>query len=308
MTAVLNNTRSDEDPNILYILGAGRSGTTILEVVLTGNRRVVGVGEVTHVFKDGFLAGDQCACGVSAPHCPMWARVREIAGWSDSRISELARLFRRFDWHSGFLKSWLGWQSGAEFDEYAKANRDLFRAVVTLGQVDLIVDSSKYAARAINLNRIFGTRVRVLCLIRSPEGLLNSFRKDHKDEQKPKSHFALILYYCFILISMRIAAYRFGARAYPIRYEDLVSDPDRVLADLQTWLGVDLSESRRRVVEKVPFSGGHIVTGNRLRKSKEIVFRIGEKKPSIEGVPNRITVAIMRVLERLLGIRPPVLP
>lgn len=305
---MLNNTRSDEDPNILYILGAGRSGTTILEVVLTGNRRIVGVGEVTHIFKDGFLGGDQCACGISAPNCPMWARVCEIAGWTDSRIRELAQLFRRFDWHSGFLRSWFGWYGGTEYQDYAQANRDLFRAVASLGNVDLIVDSSKYAARALNLNRIFDSRVRVICLVRSPEGLLTSFRKDHTHEQKPKSHFALILYYCFILISMRIAAYRFGARAYPIQYEDLVSDPDRVLADLQTWLGVDFSESRRRIAEKIPFSGGHIVTGNRLRKSKEIIFRTGEKKPPIDGVWNRLTVKIMHFLQRLLGLRLPVLP
>lgn len=300
----MSDLDSKEDPQILYILGAGRSGTTILEVVLTGASSVAGVGEVTHVFKDGFVAGDICACGMPAPQCPIWSKVHVSAGWNDGAVRRLAQLFRRFDWHAGFLSAWMGWYDAGEFSEYARANRALFSAIASQRKVDIIVDSSKYAARALNLDRIFGEHVRVICLLRSPEGLLNSFRKDQKDEQKPKSHLALILYYFFVLVSMRIASWRFGSRAFLVRYEDFVRQPDRVLGGLQEWLQVDLSEPRRRIAEKAPFSGNHIVTGNRLRKSKEIIFRVGEKKPEIEGMLDRITVTVMRALESVLGFRP----
>ena len=38
--------------NLLYIMGTGRSATTILEIILTNNPKITGVGEVTHIFRD----------------------------------------------------------------------------------------------------------------------------------------------------------------------------------------------------------------------------------------------------------------
>lgn len=296
-------TEDNNSPQILYIMGAGRSGTTILEVVLTGCAHVAGVGEVTHLFKDGYIEQDFCACGVPAPRCDLWGEVYRVNGWTDEAVRRFASLFRRLDWHAGFLSAWLGRQDAVEFAAYADANRKIFQQVAAAWRVNVVVDSSKYAARALNLNRIFSDKVRVICMTRSPEGLLNSFQKAHKDEQKPKSHLALLMYYLFILVSMRVVAARLGDRVCVIRYEELVSEPDQVLAGLERWLAIDLSEPRRRIATQAAFSGNHIVTGNRLRKAKEIVFRIDRKQPTVTGGLSRVTVWLMHGLEKILGIR-----
>lgn len=296
-------TDSGNSPQILYIMGAGRSGTTILEVVLTGCAHIAGVGEVTHLFKDGYITQDVCACGASAPQCKLWGEVYRMSGWTDDVVRRLANLFRRLDWHAGFLSAWFCRQDALEFAEYADANRKIFQHVSAAQRVNIVVDSSKYGARALNLDRIFTDKVRVICMTRSPEGLLNSFQKAHHDEQKPKSRLALLLYYFFILISMRVVARRFGDRACVIRYEELVSDPDQVLAGLEKWLAIDLSEPRRRIATKTAFSGNHIVTGNRLRKAKEIIFRVDRKTPTVTGALSNLTVSIMHGLEKVLGIR-----
>lgn len=292
------------EPLILYIMGAGRSGTTILEVVLTGNTGVAGVGEVTHLFKDGYINNDVCACGVRTSECTVWRRVRDRCAWTDRDVVEIARLFRKMDWHSGFWSAWRGSQDAPAFLRYEAVNRSLFSSVAEIHKPSVIVDSSKYGARALNLLRVFGPRLRVLCITRSPEGLLTSFRKsgsDHSDEQKPKSHVALIAYYFFVLISMRLVQRRLGSQGYAIRYEDMVSKPDDVLIGIQNWLGVDLTESRNRIAGKLPFTGGHIVTGNRLRKSPAIVFRTQQKDPEVVGWMSRTTVLVMRGMARLIA-------
>ena len=42
-------------PDILYIMGPGRSGTTVLHILLANNPGFFGMGEITHVFRDAFL-------------------------------------------------------------------------------------------------------------------------------------------------------------------------------------------------------------------------------------------------------------
>jgi len=85
MVAILNgetNLRKKVSlPDIIYIMGTGRSGTTILEVLLTNNARIVGAGELKHIFRDGFLANRQCSCGHATLDCAMWSAVLRAAQW-----------------------------------------------------------------------------------------------------------------------------------------------------------------------------------------------------------------------------------
>src|SRR5687767_4385545 len=54
---------ADSMPEILYVMGTGRSGTTILEVLLTNEEGITSTGEVKHIFRDAFVRDLQCACG-----------------------------------------------------------------------------------------------------------------------------------------------------------------------------------------------------------------------------------------------------
>ena len=58
-----------------------------------------------------------------------------------------------------------------------------------------------------------------------------------------------------------------------IRYEDLINHPLQVFSKLEAFLKLDLRDVKNKIIEKKPFSLGHIVGGNRLKKNKEIYFR-----------------------------------
>lgn len=56
---------------VIYIGGYGRSGSTLLDVLLDAQPGILGVGEVTHLFR---FAAEQreCSCGQQFVDCPVW--------------------------------------------------------------------------------------------------------------------------------------------------------------------------------------------------------------------------------------------
>ena len=69
--------------------------------------------------------------------------------------------------------------------------------------VDIVVDSSKYASRAINLYSYRSRNMGVICLTRSAAGMIDSFSKQNKNEQGPKPFLSAALY-IFSIINLKI--------------------------------------------------------------------------------------------------------
>ncbi len=293
---------SEKLPRIIYIMGSGRSGTTILEVLLSNSPGVAGVGEVTHIFRDGYINGDVCACGSDVSECELWSTVRRQCDWSDADISSGEKLFRRFSWHSKFPGVAMGLAPANAKKEFADLNGKLFSAVAKHSGAHTIIDSSKYAARAIALMRSFPDDVMIICLTRSPSGLMQAFSKPNKNEQKPKSTLATFIYYIYVMACFRVVSWRYGRRVLKIRYEDVVSDPCTALDRIERWSGVDLSATRETISSDGFLEPGHIVTGNRLRYQKKIRFRRSGEDRAALRMPTRIVVMIMNAYRFILQL------
>lgn len=61
-------------PSIIYILGSGHSGSTILQYLLASRPNVIGLGEVRQMAdRLGREKGDsECSCGRPVKNCPLW--------------------------------------------------------------------------------------------------------------------------------------------------------------------------------------------------------------------------------------------
>jgi len=287
-------------PGLIYVMGTARSGTTILEILLGNCPGVINVGELTHIFAHGFVADAECACDRKTSACEFWSRVRGLCGWSDADVRRLAAVTHAVDWHTGLPATLLGLRRSAEWSDYRNAQVKLLSAVASVGGASVIADSSVYTARALALRRIFGSKVRVICMTREPAGLLRSFRKQHTAEQLPKTRRQVLAYYFLVLVAVRLASWRLGSALLRVRFEDLHEDPDGTLARIARFAAVDLSVARRKVRDGEPLTPGHIVTGNRVRREKRIVFR-REAMPEVSGWRDRLTVGLMRAWRFLLG-------
>src|SRR5262245_54968891 len=58
----------------LYIMGRGRSGSTILDILLGNSSQIESVGEL--VFALSRADRDRCSCGLMLSHCFFWRQVR----------------------------------------------------------------------------------------------------------------------------------------------------------------------------------------------------------------------------------------
>jgi hypothetical protein len=62
---------------IVYILGMGHSGSTVLNMILTSTGKAVGLGEVCRVLSENLsITKDRiCSCGKSALDCEFWGPI-----------------------------------------------------------------------------------------------------------------------------------------------------------------------------------------------------------------------------------------
>ena len=87
------------EPRVLFVGGLGRSGSTLLELLLAQSADVCAVGEVVHLWERALGADERCGCGERFTACPFWPRVGEHAfgGWSAVDRDDVLALKDRVD-------------------------------------------------------------------------------------------------------------------------------------------------------------------------------------------------------------------
>ncbi len=295
---MIENTKTDHQPQVLYIMGTARSGTTVLEILLSANDTVCSVGELTHIFRDGFEGDNTCACGASFTNCVFWKKVQQQLSYPPSKVLQSCALFNKIDWHKGFLKILFHAVSKENMSVYMQTNKDLYNACSDISGKRVIVDSSKYPARALMLNKIYGPSVKIICLTRSPAGLMNAFLKTGV-EQPSKSPFEVLVYYVYVLLSSRIVAL-ISKNVLCITFEELTGAPIQTLKKIERFTGISFEQARQKIQENTAFSPGHIITGNRLRYNKAVFFQKKQPKPTLIRKRHNLFLFLMKASKKLL--------
>lgn len=288
-------------PEILYIMGPGRSGTTILEILLANNPGMAGVGELKHIFRDGFLRDVRCACGKPGRQCDLWSRVLSETAWDREDCIRIGEVVKALESHARFPLVLAGVANRKSVMLYERATHRLFTTLGEVTQSRVIVDSSKYAGRALLLARMFPGRVKVLCITRGAAGLITSFGKKNDVEQYQKGMFAVAFYYLYVLLCMRAVRTRLRDGCLAIRYEDMQQDPQAVLRTIEAWSGYSLANSRARLASGDSLDVGHIVTGNRLRRKGRVRFDASRNESERAKPAVRAVAAVLNAWRRLLG-------
>jgi len=283
------------DSKVIYILGTGRSGSTILEILLSKGKDVFAAGELTSLVEDGFVKNSECSCKSLTSDCDVWSKVKDEIGLSQKEYVEWAKLQKRIDWHNGFIRQLLRKIPEDDLSRYHSINSQLYNAISNVTGSKVIIDSSKYAGRLLGIREITKQKLLVICLTRSPSGLLHSFQKKNKNEQKPKSHIGVLLYYTVSLVLLRMACFIFRKNLIEIRYEKLIENPVGTIERIEQWSKLDFSRTKTYLKEDKRFEVGHIVTGNRLRKKSEVKFKSGGNNIHLSGLKNTLVLSLMKI-------------
>ena len=220
-------------PEILYILGAGRSGSTLLERLLGSARGVVAVGEL-HCLWRMPLEELTCSCGAPARACGFWRDVRRGAGLTDAALGELRALEHASVRHRRILGA-LGrldqFHRQAGVRQFLDTQQRLFDAVADITGAGVIIDNSKAAPRGWALSAM--DNVRIVHIRRRPGEVVAAWRRVKPDPSlggpmhRPSAAAAAATW-----LLTELSAARLGKRRGMVRldYDDLVASPEAALA------------------------------------------------------------------------------
>ncbi len=273
---------SDAKLKIVYILGAGRSGSTVLDTVLGNHTAMESLGELHRLPRNGWVNGEFCSCGTRVTECDFWKTVR--AEW-DARNPQYS-LERYLDAQESFLRFrylpklfFRHFFPSAEFREFVEATENLYLSIAKTNGCSTLVDSSKSPAFALALCSAERLDLRVIHLTRDARGVAYSqkasFEKDEKAgverDLRPRSVLRTGFFWNITnLLSGFVRSRLAQKNSIRIRYEDFMQDPRATLRSIAACIEIPLDELADKIEQGEEFSVGHNVAGNRLRMAGSV--------------------------------------
>ena len=263
---------------VIYIAGYGRSGSTILDIVLNAHAQIVGVGELSYLVEER-EGGFPCSCGKSYADCEFWNRICAL-----NPVQADFRKIRLIE-HFLFLPALLlGLIPFGIKKEYLRYNQGLFDAISTTAGKPIVVDSSKSAyktsGRFFALKHIANQDVFVIHLIRNGMDTLTSLlvkgsnrALEGRGTSIKISAVRAILGWVIANMTAGLLGRLMGPGRYMcMRYEDFIADPEGSLERIAIFCGSKGGEAFDMPRMNQPFSIGHMTGGNRIRFQKKIVL------------------------------------
>jgi hypothetical protein len=266
---------------VVYIAGYGRSGSTVLDVLLGAHDRAVSVGELVYLGKEWRHNERNCACGSPYDQCPFW----EDALDGVDEAKSLTRIVRRVEHRRALLRLLTGMIPDRIRRIYRHYAQHLFDYAAERGNADWIIDSSKSARHAAGrfwaLYNVAGLDVRVIHLVRDGRSVLRSVvekgtnwaMEGYREEKRFLAERTLVGWNLANSLAWTLGAALSGDRYLRVRLEDLLECPESTLHDIGSFIGEDLSSVIDRIAANESFSVGHNVSGNRIRQKECIRLR-----------------------------------
>ena len=235
----------DLSVKVLFIAGAGRSGTTFLSLVLSQHPATQNVGQIRDLHQ-AVAEHDVCSCGDKVVDCVYWRPVTAAfeAEFGKGALNDLERDAAIFRKAAGKANDWLSPDSRATFAKTHASYLNRLKALYSLSsaQADgrMLIDSSKSVDIAFALGLIPDIDLLVLNLVRDPRAVTVSWAKIVKRPEKLQRRAA-----AWASRQTRCAELREHApdQFKLLRYEDLTDNPRDRIGEVQDWAGLarDLS-------------------------------------------------------------------
>ncbi len=245
-------------PRVLYVMGAGRSGSTVLGVTLGNCEGVFYAGEL-----DAWLPRDGEPQIDDEQRTRFWADVRaRVEGASELSGIEVQRSLER---SMAVLRPQL-WPTRRRLrGRYRRVSESLYRAVAQATGGMLIVDTSHYPLRALELQAIEGIDLYLLYLVRDPQSVVASFNRTDVAQYRKSTLYTNVYLWVTNLLSTLVFLKHPRPRRLFVTHEEFVDDPERILRYVLGRTGV-----RAEIPDLGALSTGVAFQGNRLIRSEVI--------------------------------------
>lgn len=267
-------------PKVIFIGGHGRSGTTIMDRVLSELTGAFSAGEVHRFWKYGLAQDWRCSCGESLRDCDFWGTVLpqafSEAGCSEQDVLEMwttvARPHSLIALHYPCLRSTGFRRQLARYRSFLSA---LYRAVSEHSGKRVIVDSSGSPLHGYILSGLRDVEVDMIHLVRDARAVAfsNQRRKPNPGAKwdsvnmrtkSPLHTSATWQAYNLILERLPILNGKVGR----VKYEELFESPEREFGKIAEKLEIRTSSNPFCRMDVVKISSQHTGQGNPSRFGK----------------------------------------
>jgi hypothetical protein len=222
---------------LIAISGSGRSGSTLLSLLLSQDNTVFNLGQLRHLWR-GLEHDDPCSCGNTLRSCPVYGGA---ARQDLTEMQQLAKAFlkdaaSRNDWGNERVRADLK----KEHTRFLGGMQDILDRIAGTTHASTFIDTSKAPEVALAFELLDGVELYLLNLVRDPRAVACSWYKRKKSIPATIKNAR-----DWATRQQRLASWKpsLGTRFYTLRYEDLASEPADTIAAVADWGGLPIPES-----------------------------------------------------------------
>jgi hypothetical protein len=225
---------------VAYIVGAGRSGSTLLDLLLGRLDGWFSTGELRHLWhaqRDGYL----CGCGAQVVDCPVWSDVlaRSRPPAPEAVLADVRSVLRTRQVAGLASPGLLGGSHAEAAGRLRTTLGSVYSATSEVTGARVLVDSSKDPLYGLLLAQVPELQVHAIHLVRDPRAVT---RSEQRTRVRPElgDRGALMPVRSARRASLewnrrnalaQVLAHR-SVTSTRVRYEDLVADPDAVVEQI----------------------------------------------------------------------------
>ncbi|MCP3975082.1 MAG: sulfotransferase [bacterium] len=262
----------DTPLKVLYILGSGRNGSTVLADALGTAPGMENVGEIHWIWDRGAGENRPCGCGEPFADCVFWQGVlSDIAAVAPQPAAERAKV--RYATLEGLAplrllgRRWAN-RIRPRQREYLELTRRLYLATAQAAEAEVIVDSSKRPVYGQAITRLEDLDVHIVHLVRDARAVAFSWRRKKRNPDRPDGGYMArypawksAVGWAVWNAMGELLRWRRKDRFLQVRYEDFIRDPQGVLESIGEFIGLEATAALSGVQELM-LSSNHSISGN----------------------------------------------
>lgn len=254
---------------ILFIVSAGRSGSTLLDMIIGAHSRCFSLGEIFHLNEE-IRKNSLCGCGEVSHNCQFWRRIDnrlyKRIGVSIYRSSQKFVLDPSFEFKKDnkvihYFKSLLSLTGLKKLKKkWIRNTKILYDEFFDETGAEILVDSSKSITRALLLKSNFEKlRSKFIFLVRDGKSVIESMQKKtyvlyiqnskglYIKRTYPSSYAepadAILSWRKINLKTLFLLKLIFPKNRFFLRYEDLCNEPDKWIKKIAAFLEIPFEKS-----------------------------------------------------------------
>jgi hypothetical protein len=259
-------------PKLIYVMGAGHSGSTILGVALGNCGGFFYAGEI-----EEWLVKSGAPSWADAPRREFWSRVGARVDGSRLFGPGAARAIER---SSSLLRPDRLRERRALRRPYRQVSEALLRAIAEVSGCGQIVDTSHFPLRARELSRLAGVEVYIVFLVRDAQAVVDSNLRELRPHEVAERRLRTLAMIANLALTLAVSAVVFlrhpRSRRLFLRHEQFIADPSAALRAI-----LEMAGSEAPLPDLSALRVGAPIEGNRLIRSETIAI---ERRP--EQAPN----------------------